>query len=416
MIERVSRNRVSLLIALVWFLSAVCLNASGPSTQIVSFTAYAVLKAASRILGIPLLAGLIVLTDKEKGRPELLWRLMPLVTFALWTMFSTLWSPLKTVSLTHSFELLMLALLSTTVAFLCQSEEALKRLLFHMSVIILVLSAILLGANISLVTQGLRASNLMQANNMAAIAVTGLIVATGSLLIFNWRWTRLLIWPMALVCGGLVIVAQSRSALMLAALVIGSMLWRFRGRALLVSLVFCAGVFASAWPYSSLVARVPNAVSDYLMRGQTSEDAYTVSGRSELWSIALDSFKEAPLLGDGYYVMSPTGSVYVWGASQWQTAHNTYIHVLTGTGISGFLLMCWALLSALGPGWDALRRNNGQYKQALLASYVIVWCLLLGFFELSFAGPIDPMVLVFFIMLGLTAGFRNKTDAHLTVS
>jgi O-antigen ligase len=416
MTGRATISRLSLLIFIGWLLSAVCLSASEGSTQIASFTPYVLLKAASRAIAIPLLGGMILVTDRERGRPELLWRLVPLVLFAAWTMVSTLWSPLKTVTFTHSVELLMLALLAMATALLCGTEEALKRLLFHMAMIILVLCVVFLAANSSTIMEGARPNNLMQPNNMAAIAVTGLIIVIGSLSVFNWRWARGLLWPVIIICGGLTIAARSRSALVIAALIIGPVLWRFHSKTILVLIAFSIGAIATAWPYSSLVAGMPNAVIEYLMRGQTADDAYSVSGRSELWAIALDSFKGAPLLGDGYYVMSPTGSMYVWGAERWQTAHNTYIHVLTGTGLTGFVLMCWGLASALSPGLAALRRRTSEGKRARLAAYVIVSCLILGFFELSFAGPVDPMVLLFFIMVGLVAGLTDRTHARLAVS
>ena len=102
--------------------------------------------------------------------------------------------------------------------------------------------------------------------------------------------------------------------------------------------------------------------------------------------------------------MTDTGTMYVWGAERWQTAHNTYLHVLTGTGLIGFFLMAWGLIYVLHSVIAYARPPGPRRKVALFVLLLAVWYLALGCFELSFAGPVDPEVVLFFCTLGIAAG------------
>jgi O-antigen ligase len=104
--------------------------------------------------------------------------------------------------------------------------------------------------------------------------------------------------------------------------------------------------------------------------------------------------------------------MYVWGAERWQTAHNTYLHVLTGTGLMGFFLMAWALLQMLHPMIAYARQEGPRRKLAIFVLLLAVWYLALGCFELSFAGPVDPEVVLFFCTLGIAAGLVDHANTH----
>jgi O-antigen ligase len=96
--------------------------------------------------------------------------------------------------------------------------------------------------------------------------------------------------------------------------------------------------------------------------------------------------------------------MYVWGAQRWQTAHNIYLHVLSGTGLMGFFLLAWALFFVLSPLARCLKAGTHVRRVALFVFLLVAWYLALGFFELSFGGPIDPEVVLFFLILGVAAG------------
>jgi O-antigen ligase len=221
-------------------------------------------------------------------------------------------------------------------------------------------------------------------------------------------------WPSGLICGLTVFIAQSRSCLIVTSIIALPVLWAMYKKHLVLFGLIVAGFVAAFLPYSDSISKAPDAVMSYIMRGQSAEDAYTVSGRTEVWDIAVKAFWEAPLFGHGYYSMTSTGTMYVWGAERWQTAHNTYLHVLTGTGVMGYALLIWALLYILQPAWIYVRRPGPERKLAVFILLLVAWYMCLGCFELSFAGPVDPEVVLFFIVLGLSAGLGAHARTRLT--
>ena len=402
--------RLTAIILICWLLSVVCFTSGGgaPGGEV---GLYGAAKAVTRVVALLILGGMLVTSSNWAPDRLTIWRLVPLGVFAAWTIASTLWTPLVTITLSHGVETLMLTMLSMVTGLVCRDEATLSRLLLHLVIIVCLVCLVLSVVNYPVVMAGLRPDQLMQPNNIGAVAAAGLITMASARTLWNWNWARYLFVPVMLLCGSVLLIARSRSCILLTAAVLIPLLLRLYRAWLVVGILLAVGLLAAVWPFSTTVASLPDTVSDYMMRGQTSEDMYTVSGRTELWTIAVDSFQEAPFMGHGYYVMTGTGSMRVWGAERWQTAHNTYIHVITGLGLAGFGLLCWALIFALGPMFRAFLIQGPPSKLHQLALPLVLWCLVLGCFELSFAGPVDPMVLTFFLMLGLAAGSSQKVPA-----
>jgi O-antigen ligase len=395
---------LKILILLCWLLSSVCINSGNGLDLGGSLGTFELLKAGTRVIALALL-GMLILIGQGNRSSVPLWRLTPLALFALWTIASTIWSPLKTTSFTHGVELLLLTMLSMAVALVCREERATQRLLFHIAVIICLVCVAILALNVSLVRAGLRPALYMQPNNLAAVAASGLILICACRLLWNWPWTRVLFWPVMMICGTTMYVARSRSAYVAAGLILLPLWWRIGREWLVVGILCVGGALAALWPFSDSVSALPDSVTAYIMRGQSMDDAKTFSGRTELWSLAADVLHDAPMFGYGYYVLGATGKMYVWGAERRQTAHNLYLHVITGTGLIGFLLLVWALAFSLGPVWSAWRKMAPSDKIAKLVLQFSTWVAILGMLELSVVGPVDPMVLTFFVLLGLGAGW-----------
>ena len=127
-----------------------------------------------------------------------------------------------------------------------------------------------------------------------------------------------------------------------------------------------------------------------------------------MWSIAWKSFQDSPIFGHGYYVMTSTGLFEVWGKLQWQTAHNAFLHVLTGLGLMGVAFLVWAFASAIGPCFQALK--DGSRKVEFLIVAMFVWYCGMGMAELSFFGPVDTAVVLFFVLLGIAAGRSGSME------
>lgn len=411
---RLSRH-VILLLVICWLLSETSFSLPGRSAvlELSGLDALAVIKLLVRIASLAALSWVLLLEHMSARGSAVLRRCLPLLVFAAWTIATSLWSPIRAITVSHAVEALMLALLSIVTGIACRTGHDLEVILCN---VVLMASVLLFGVlvmNADLIAHGARLSNYMQPNNAAGIAGCSLITLLVSRMFWRWRWTDKLLWPAGLILGTALFAAQSRSVLIVTSLVVLPLLWSMRAGNLAVVAAAAAGFLALAWPYSQTISHLPQSIESYLMRGQQIEDALTVSGRTELWDIAIPSFLEAPLFGHGYFSMTNTGRMFVWGAERWQTAHNVYLHVLTGTGLMGFFLLAWALFSVLTPLSNNLRKRGPTRKFALLVFLLVAWYLTLGFFELSFAGPVDSEVVLFFV-LGIAAG-QTASEQTCTV-
>jgi O-antigen ligase len=399
-------SHLKVLLLLCWLLAEISFSQPGRSAalDVGGLDALALAKLAIRLMTIAALSVIILRTHTLPRATVMLYRCAPLLIFAAWTVTTCLWSGLKTVSLGHALECVMLALLTIVTGIVCRTEHDLEIVLCNVVLMTSALMLAMLVMNADLIARGLRPSKYMQPNNMAGVAACGLITLLASRLLWGWRWTYKLLWPAALIFAAVVITARSRSVLIVTSLAVFPLLWRLGRKTIPVIVVAVMGLLAAAWPYSQTISNLPQSAESYLMRGQTMEDAYTVSGRTEVWDIAIKSFLESPLFGHGYYLMTSTGTMYVWGAQRWQTAHNIYLHVLSGTGLMGFFLLAWALFFVLSPLARCLKAGTHVQRVALFVFLLVAWYLALGFFELSFGGPIDPEVVLFFLILGVAAG------------
>jgi O-antigen ligase len=177
----------------------------------------------------------------------------------------------------------------------------------------------------------------------------------------------------ALVLG---VLSDSRSSM--GAMVIGVglfLLWKYRWRAVLVGGVgFLAALV--------MVLMLSNART-YVERG----DVSTLTGRTEVWSYAVDQIKESPLLGYGYQV---EGAIYdlryfpiwygPWDEGPRSSIHENYLGHMVGVGIPATLLWLFVLLRP----WVALfKRDEDPWNLKPLAFLVVIPCLILNFAESS---------------------------------
>ncbi len=209
-VRRISANAsLNLVILVCWSLGAVCISTSGMESG--GSGIFELVKAGTR--GFAFLAlGAIVVAAQNASPSRAIWRLTPVALFALWAMVSTLWSPLKSVTLTHGFELLILVLLAMAIAIVCREERAMERLLGHLVTITCFVCILVLGLNFQMVRAGMRPMLYMQPNNLAAVGASGLILMCLSRVLWNWRWTTKMFWPVVMVCGATMYAARSRSA------------------------------------------------------------------------------------------------------------------------------------------------------------------------------------------------------------
>ncbi len=392
---RTHRAEFRMLLVACWMLSVTCFTVPGRGgpLDVSAFDWIAVTKAGLRGTALLFTAWIILKLNFHPRAVPVLRRLLPFGLFSIWATLSFLWSPLKVVTLGHALEVITLVCLAISAGILVDSEQRRSELFLHLFLTLSLVTLLVLILEFHPIWNGERPSGFMHANSLGAISGSGLVLLLGSRFFFSsWIWPQLLLLPGAGVCSLGLFAARSRTSLLAGSIVLGALFFIMRRRALMIAVLAGGGLLLALMPYVKPVANIPQSIEKYVMRGQTREDLSEASGRQELWTRALESFRETPVLGHGYFMLSRSGTMYVWLKNQYQTAHNLYLHVLTGTGIVGALLFLWACMTAIG--------GPALSPQYFLTIVLAAWFALVGLFELSVLGPMDPSIVLFFATLG----------------
>ncbi len=390
----------NVLLLICWLLGLACFSIPGRGgpLEMSAVDPIALAKIFIRGGSVMVLAAIILRQQDHLRSGAALVRMTPLLLFAFWCVASTLWSPLKAVTVGHAVEVLAGALLATVIAIFCASEDCRERLFFHLFLSSMVLSLAILVLEWRVILARERPAGYVHPNTLGAVSGVALVILLAARLQWNWRWARSWLPCGLIVCGVAHYAARSRAALVATVIALALL---FLARRQLVSLtILCAllGTGVALYPYVGAVEHVPDSISAYVMRGQDREALAAGSGRDELWAIALKSIPDALWFGHGYFVITRSGSMFVWGKQQFQTAHNVYLHLLGGTGICGTLLFVWGVGSGMRPSF-----TNWLGKTEFLGLLVLIWFLVLGCFEISMLGSLDPAVVAFYACIGAVA-------------
>jgi len=97
-----------------------------------------------------------------------------------------------------------------------------------------------------------------------------------------------------------------------------------------------------------------NLMTEFLERGQTTEQLASLSGRLEWWGVAWEAFKQHPLTGYGAF----TSGMSVFpklGVKEITPLHSDYVETLVGIGMWGPLLI---IIGLIGTWWILLRSTR----------------------------------------------------------
>jgi O-antigen ligase len=396
---------VTIIIFIIWMLSLLCISSPGrvAPTDVSALDPIAFLKLASRLFSTGALVLILLRHHSDPLIYPMLLRTGPLTVFVLWTIVSALWSPMKAVSLGHSFDLFLLLLLTICSGLVFTDDEQ-RRRAFRATVFpSALLSGVLVMLDPASIASGARPVSYLHPNELGSLAGVGLVTLLLARYLWDWRWSRVWFLPCAAAMVAALYSARSRTS-WIATLVIAAMiLWKFRRPHLFTGLLLGLGVLLALGPYVREFGSLPEELESYALRGGSTESVVmTGSGRDELWAIAIEEFKTSPLFGHGYFVISSTGLLNVWGKTQWLTAHNLILHVLTGTGILGLLLFCAGFVSlCYAPCMRWMRWGPRAARSEYAALLCLAWSLIVGLFEVSFLGPIDPINVSLFCLLGM---------------
>ena len=217
---------------------------------------------------------------------------------------------------------------------------------------------------------------LMQSSNKAR--------STRTFLLGAWIW-----------CWWLLLLTVTRSALAATGVslvaLIGVYAYRgnSRGRALVMFLSTSA--VGLLWWFSPVITA-------YVLRGQTTEQFATLTGRVQLWDYGMGLFSKAPITGYGF----GSGRVLLTEAFPWGgTGHNLWVEIALGLGIPGMLLVTALIVWVLRLSVIMLRTRPTAVSVGAFGVGLLIAVKSLG--AETFAVPGSEMTIIALITAAITA-------------
>lgn len=376
------------------------------------------------VLAMACVGGSMLLwTNRDQSR---LWTvidpLIGLYIFLAYTIASATWSPLPSVTIAQSGSLTAMLFLTTIVAMISDRRQWVGEVLKHLSRSFLVFSGIVLVAYlIDPEASGLDRHRIHSGGNgLIHPTASGATASLGLLLVFlchivgRYRWAKPLFVPALAIHGIVLVLSNSRMAVVMAAITIGGVMFYYatnRQRATTIfALALVAMLAVVVDPGFDGLASTADVGASFVTRGQTADQIQDVSGRSELWAAVWDEFDNAMVLGHGYFVTSSTGKLDVWNESHNYTAHNLALQILASTGGVGFVIFSMALLHVVVATWGLRGGDPVQRRIWIIAMVFTIWFA--GWAQLAdaFMGPIRPESVLFFSMMGIAIGLAKNND------
>lgn len=156
-----------------------------------------------------------------------------------------------------------------------------------------------------------------------------------------------------------------------------------------------------------IVNFVPSLATFVTRFEDTAESGDVTLGRTKMWAIAIDYFKQNPIIGLGW------GRFSAVNLHEWK-AHNIYLQLLAETGILGFLVFAFFFISTLINSWQHLKRirisgktsYDNEELHMLFAIAMQVFFLLYGITGNSLYDR--EMYVPYFIVCAITSFYVNN--------
>jgi O-antigen ligase len=186
-------------------------------------------------------------------------------------------------------------------------------------------------------------------NDYTFIILMSMPFAVMAIPLMKTRFAKMLLGGFVVACVVGTALSLSRGGMICLVFMAGLLYWRITKGGLRVAGIVALSILgagAIAWQFA---AREENQAGHY-----TAEDAKT--SRYELWRAARKVFEAHPLLGVGSGRFGEHAQDYaeISKDNRGKVTHNTYLEVLTGTGLLGlgsFLFMLWGMIRVSSARW-----------------------------------------------------------------
>jgi O-antigen ligase len=340
-----------------------------------------------KLAGIVLALAWLATILNPDSRAPLLFRDHPLIAYAAlllagWALASMLWAEDVAVAGSNALRYAQ-ALLLLFIVYTAVHERRHVRWLVWAILLGGLLTALvaLAGASPGNATapyaEGRLRGGIEDPNELAAVLIPALVLASFAIACFKGGIVRLLIVTSAVILAVTIFLTGSRGGLVaLGAVFVAAMLFSGRLRpAATVVILIIAGIGVS---YYSIFAPAESRtrVSDFTAGGG--------AGRTELWGIALEVASDHPILGVGaanFSIVEPSYATHTRNVSNVQyvvdvprVAHSTYLQILADLGIVGlltFLFIIAAALVVLGRAIGSLGRTEDSELEVVARGLLV---------------------------------------------
>lgn len=374
-----------------------------------------------------IIAGLIVLPTALTSKIATSVWTVPIMAFAAYIFFalgSTLISVAPGMSFYRGMQLTVLFLLAI-VAYSESARTGRPDYLFNVSVFWLIVLMIFviagalilpdvamspnrgaLGFNIRGVIPDVHPNELGLMS--ALVLIISLCKAFGGQLRMFW-------FSMAAGAGTVLFVSQARTSLAACAIAImiaGFLVPRMRW----LAYAALAGSIAVGFYYvlSGSSIGIEEEVVEYARRGASDEQLESMSGRTGLWAIGWEMFKDAPILGHGFQAGVRYKGIQ-YGLPLGTNMHSSHMQVLVDVGFLGYVAWLVFVLGAAARTFFVFRRQpkSGAEYVTLVAVTLVVFIILFRSVLGHVLVSLQTNLLIFFaVYLYAMSGFTSKRAAE----
>lgn len=249
----------------------------------------------------------------------------------------------------------------------------------------------------------------------------GLIGAnqTGALAVLVFAWAILLIYKKSIYIYGILFISmisllfsQSRASLILVPIIIFLRLFKPKAKCtfiyiIIILIVCCIGI------------KNIDVIIAYVLRGQSSADISSLSGRKMIWSYAFKYFEHRPLLGYGFGAGGEmVGRILPGAFKGFQHMHNGIVETLVGTGLIGCVCI---VLQYLYTFIDVSKRVIKKgIKNNLFEIVLIMFFAIRTYTSLGIGSWQSLEIIVWYVFLfslsaktGIQGSFKNKNKGGI---